>query len=93
MTTRRKRRVPGVAGRRNVELVLAIELLAGAQAVDYRKPLRPGRGVERAHELIRSTVKHRDVDEEFSEDINAALEIIESGKLVAAAEQELGSLH
>ena len=35
----------------NVETVLAIEVLTAAQALDYRLPLRPGRGVEAAHRL------------------------------------------
>ena len=38
----------------NVETVLAIEVLTAAQALDYRLPLRPGRGVEAAHQLVRA---------------------------------------
>src|SRR5699024_11375798 len=32
----------------NVEQVLAIELFTAAQALDFREPLRPGKGVEQA---------------------------------------------
>ncbi len=37
----------------NVRHVLAIELLCGAMAIDYRAPLTPGIGVRRAHRRIR----------------------------------------
>src|SRR5213078_2830695 len=43
----------------NVETVLAIEMLTAAQALDYRLPLRPGRGVEAAHKLVRARAPHR----------------------------------
>ena len=40
----------------NVRHVLAIELMCAAQGVDYRAPLRPGRGVARAHQEVRRRV-------------------------------------
>jgi len=40
----------------NIEHVLAIEFLTAAQALDYRAPLKPGRGVLRAHEFIRGRI-------------------------------------
>ena len=36
---------------RNVERVLAVEFLTAAQALDFRAPLKPGRGVLVAHEM------------------------------------------
>src|SRR5436190_15965369 len=41
---------------RNVETVLAIEMLTAAQALDYRLPLRPGRGVAAAPRHVRDAV-------------------------------------
>ena len=38
---------------RNVRYVLAIELMCAAQGIDYRAPLKPGRGVARAHAGVR----------------------------------------
>jgi histidine ammonia-lyase len=32
----------------NAQAVLAAELMAGAQAVDFRKPIKPGKGVQAA---------------------------------------------
>src|SRR5919206_498712 len=39
---------------RNVQYIVGIELMCAAQAVDYRAPLRPGRGVAIAHERVRN---------------------------------------
>src|SRR5207253_4997824 len=41
---------------RNLENILAIELMCGAQGIDFRAPLRPGRGVRIAHGRCRATV-------------------------------------
>jgi histidine ammonia-lyase len=63
---------------RNVEYVLAIELFTTAQALDYRAPLRPGRGVEVAHAYVRSIVPHYERDLLFKDDIERCLGIIRS---------------
>jgi len=39
------------------ENLFAIELLAGAEALEHRHPLRAGKGVERAFELVREVAK------------------------------------
>jgi len=62
----------------NVEHVLAIELFTAAQALDYRHPLRPGRGVEVAHAYVRSIVPHYEEDILFKDDIEQCLRIIRS---------------
>src|SRR6056297_172120 len=77
---------------RNVEYVLAIELLTAAQALDYRQPLRPGRGVAAAHRFLRAEVPHREHDEDFQEDVARCLDLVQSGALVEAAEAEVGPL-
>ena len=66
----------------NVETVLAIELLTAAQALDYRLPLRPGRGVEAAHQLIRSHIPHREADYLFHEDLQPMFQLIRSDELL-----------
>ena len=70
---------------RNVETVLAIELLTAAQALDYRLPLRPGRGVEAAHRHIRSVTQHREADYLFQDDLRRVAELVEGRALLAAA--------
>lgn len=66
----------------NVEHVMAIELITAAQALDYRKPLRPGAGVAHAHKLIRERIPHREADYYFQEDLTPAIEMIRSTELV-----------
>jgi histidine ammonia-lyase len=67
---------------RNVRYVLAMELLAAAQGLDYRKPLRPGRGVGRAHEVVRRHVTTLDADRSVSPDIERLADVIAAGEFV-----------
>lgn len=68
----------------NVEHVLAIELIAAAQALDYRAPLRPGRGVEAAHARVRDRIPHREQDYFFQEDFVPAIALVRDGGLLDA---------
>ena len=54
---------------RNVRYVLAIELMCAAQGIDYRAPLKPGRGVTRAHKAVRRLVPTLSSDRVLSPDI------------------------
>jgi histidine ammonia-lyase len=69
----------------NVETVLAIELLTAAQALDYRLPLVPGRGVAAAHGLLRSAIPHREADYLFRDDLERAFALIRGEELLTAA--------
>lgn len=71
----------------NVEYVLAIELFSSAQALDFRKPLKPGKGVEAAHNYIRSKVAHTEVDRFFNDDIQQCHELLYHTELVSAVEK------
>jgi histidine ammonia-lyase len=62
--------------------VLAIELLVASQALDFRLPVKPGRGALAAHGLIRSLVPHMDRDRELHKDIAAVAGLIDSGELL-----------
>jgi histidine ammonia-lyase len=70
---------------KNVETVLAIELLTAAQALDYRLPLRPGRGVEAAHRCIRNVTQHREADYLFQDDLRRVAELTEGRAFLDAA--------
>ncbi|MFN3596534.1 MAG: histidine ammonia-lyase [Rubricoccaceae bacterium] len=76
----------------NAERVLGLELMAAAQALDFRAPLRPGRGVEAAHAFVRSRVTHREADADFAADMARCIEAVAEGALLAAAEAETGLL-
>ncbi|HSK62700.1 MAG TPA: histidine ammonia-lyase [Pyrinomonadaceae bacterium] len=62
------------------ELVTAIELLAAAQALDYRAPLAPGRGVKEAHRIVRSLVEPLTTDRSMSGDIEKIAKAIIKGE-------------
>jgi histidine ammonia-lyase len=53
----------------NVRRVLAIELMCAAQGVDFRAPLKPGIGVQRAHQTVRSLVPKLERDRVLSPDV------------------------
>ena len=76
----------------NVERVLAIELLAGVQAVEFLAPLQPGVGARAAREHVRSLSPRLRDDRSLSGDIEAVAESIRSGALVEAVEAEVGEL-
>ncbi|MFN2398873.1 MAG: histidine ammonia-lyase [Gemmatimonadaceae bacterium] len=63
----------------NVTNVLAIELLCAAQAVDFRRPLRPGRGVGAVHARVRQIVEPLERDRVLSDDIAALAKAVSDG--------------
>jgi histidine ammonia-lyase len=76
----------------NAERVLAIELLAGVQGVEFLAPLQPGVGVRAAREHVRSLSPRLRDDRQLSGDIEAVAESIRSGALVESVEAEVGEL-
>jgi len=76
----------------NAQAVLAIELMAGAQAVDFRKPIKPGKGVQAAARIIRKYVDHLEEDRPLYDDINKLKEVVESGEILEAVEKAIGPL-
>ena len=66
----------------NLEKILAIELICSAQAFDFHKPLKSGIKIDKCHDYIRSKINHCKKDKIFTLDIDNAIEIIRSKKLV-----------
>ena len=68
---------------RNVQHVIALELLCAAQGLDFRTStgLRPGAGVGEAHGLLRQAVAHLDSDRDPQPDIAGAVQVVRSGSL------------
>ena len=77
---------------KNAQAVLGIEMMAAAQALDFLRPGRGGRGVEVAHEAIRRHVDFLDEDRPLHGDINRLAEVVESGEILAAVEEAIGPL-
>jgi histidine ammonia-lyase len=62
-----------------LEYVLAIELVAAAEGVEYHRPLKAGIGVERAHALLRERVTRLEGDRSLTEDFESARELVRTG--------------
>jgi histidine ammonia-lyase len=69
----------------NASVVIAIELLAAAQGIDFHAPLVSGDVLAAAHALLRREVPTLGDDRYFHPDIEAANTIVRTGALVAIA--------
>ena len=76
----------------NAELVVAMEALAAAQAMDLRAPLQPAAATGAARAAIRQDVAFLDADRELGRDIEACVWLVREGGLVAAAAEVSGPL-
>jgi histidine ammonia-lyase len=63
--------------------VIAIELMCAAQMLDFRAPLKPGEGVQRAYDLVRSYVPKLENDRVLAPDIATLSAATKSGVFAA----------
>lgn len=83
---RRTRQVLGAS-----EKVLGVELLCGAQALDFRRK-KPGRGTLKAYKTIRKYISFLKKDREIYKDINKIYNLIHRGIIIKVVEEEVGKL-
>jgi histidine ammonia-lyase len=76
----------------NAEAALAIELLGGAQGVEFLAPLEAGEGVRATHAFVRSLSPRLGDDRPLAPDIKTVAAAIRDGSLIAAVEAEVGEL-
>src|SRR5213079_3208908 len=76
----------------NSERALAIELLAGAQGMEFQAPLETGVGVRATHAFVRLLSPRLGDDRPLAPDIETVAEAIRDGSLIAAVEAEVGEL-
>src|SRR5438067_10269723 len=76
----------------NSERAVAIELLAGAQAVEFLAPLEPGIGARATHAHVRELSPRLRDDRSLAADIETVATAIRDGSLVAAVEAETREL-
>ena len=76
----------------NAEMVVAMEAMAAAQALDLRAPARPAPATAAARDAVRDAVSHLDVDRELGPDIAATVALVRGRGLVSAAERASGPL-
>lgn len=71
--------------------VLGIELIAAAQALDFRD-FTPGEGTRAAHAAVRTVVEHLDEDRPLFPDHNRMRDAVQSGVVLKAVERAIGEL-
>jgi histidine ammonia-lyase len=76
----------------NVTRVVAVELLCGAQAIDFHKPLAPGRGTRAAHAAVRATIPFVERDTSLTPYLADLEARITSGEILGAVEDAVGAL-
>ena len=80
MATFAARRLADMAD--NTAGVVAIELLAAAQGIDFRRPLQSSAALERAHAIVRAVAPHLDGDRYLALDIEAVTPLVRDGAFV-----------
>ena len=74
------------------ETVVALEALSAAQGLELRRPLRPAAGTAAAFAAIRGEIAFLTGDRALKADVDAAVELVQSGALVDAVERAVGAL-
>jgi histidine ammonia-lyase len=78
----------------NVEHILSLELMAAAQAIDFRKqepaqPQRLGKGTQPAYDLIRSQVPFVEEDQILYNYMRSIRDLVASGELVKVVNEKV----
>jgi histidine ammonia-lyase len=74
---------------RNTEYIVGIELLCGAQAVDFRGPDKLGWGTKKAYELVRKYISRLEMDRIMYHDIEKITKLVRNGTFVQALEKAI----
>jgi histidine ammonia-lyase len=63
----------------NTAAIVAIELLAAAQGIDFRRPRKSSKPLEEAHAIVRGVAPHLDGDRYLALDIEAVTPLVRDG--------------
>jgi histidine ammonia-lyase len=63
----------------NAERIVGIELMCAAQGLEFRRPLRASREVERAHTMVRAVAPRLEQDRVLAHDIEAMAAAVRAG--------------
>ena len=73
--------------------VVAVEVLTAARALDFRRPLEPAVGTAAVIDLLRTSgIEGPGPDRHLSPEIETAVSLVQSGAVLAAAENVIGEL-
>jgi histidine ammonia-lyase len=70
-----------------LERVLATELMCAAEGIEYRRPLRAGRGVELAHARVRERVPRLSGDRALGSDLETLTDLVRAGEFARIAQE------
>ncbi|HXY13483.1 MAG TPA: histidine ammonia-lyase [Terriglobales bacterium] len=70
----------------NAWYIVAIELMAAAQAFDFRSPVQPAPATHAVHDVIRQHVRTLDEDRPLHGDINRLAQVARDGTILQAAD-------
>lgn len=71
----------------NVEKILGVELFYAAQAMDFHTPMKSGKIMTAIYEHVRTKISPVVSDRVMTEDMETAIELIQSGELVEIAKK------
>lgn len=74
---------------KNVQSVLAIEILTACQGLEFHKPLKPGAGTQAALDIVRSKVKSIDNDQILYLEIEKIIKLIRNNSLIDEVEKRI----
>ncbi|WP_373899000.1 histidine ammonia-lyase [Haloimpatiens sp. FM7315] len=72
---------------KNAQRVIATEILAACQAIDFREGFSLGKGTKKAYDCIREKVDFIEKDKVMYEEIDKCSELVEKGELVKRVEE------
>lgn len=73
----------------NLQYILGIEAIHGAQAVDLRSDIHIGKGTKAAYRVIREEIPFLEKDRPLTVDIRKAYELLKSGKLSSSVRKAM----
>ena len=76
----------------NVKKIIAIEVFCACQGLDFLKPLKSGKGTQKAYELFRTQVEFIEEDVNISNHINIALQTVFNKEFLSTIEKFSGRL-
>ena len=77
----------------NAEKVIAMELICGAQGIDFLGPIDLGLGTRKAYELIRSLIPKVKEDRSLQDDVNRMLQLIVQDEFLKFVQDAAGKLN
>lgn len=77
----------------NTKRVIAIELMAAAQAIEFNAPDKLGKGTKEAYKIIREHIDKLEKDRIMYVDIEKSIKLIENKSILEAVEKTVGELN